>query len=61
MKRFIQLIKKNQRCGQALIEYIIISTFIGICCLMAMKELGGVIRTSIEHIKKEIAQKVNTI
>jgi hypothetical protein len=44
--------------GQGLIEYVILSTFIGICCLVALKQLGGVLEKRILHLKKEVVENI---
>ncbi len=51
--------KKKYSEGQSMIEYVIVTSLVGMFCLVAMKELGGVIRTSITHVKKEISQQIN--
>lgn len=39
-------------------EYVIISSLIGICCLAAVKEFGGVVQKRIENMKSQIANEV---
>jgi Flp pilus assembly pilin Flp len=53
MKKFV----KNQK-GQGIMEYVIISSLIGICCLVAVKDFGGVINKRIENMKKLVVEKV---
>lgn len=53
MKRFI----KNQK-GQGIMEYVIISSLIGICCLVAVKEFGSVVKTRIENMKGQITDEI---
>lgn len=53
MKKFV----KNQK-GQGIMEYVIISSLIGICCLAAVKEFGGVVQKRIENMKSQIANEV---
>lgn len=53
MKKFM----KNQK-GQGIMEYVIISSLVGICCLVAMKSFGEKVR---ERIKDMQAQVVETI
>ena len=48
--------KKNQ--GQAVMEYVILSSLIGIFCLIAVKDYGDVIKKRITNMKKHVAQKV---
>lgn len=54
MKKFI----KNQK-GQGIMEYVIISSLVGICCLMAVKEFGTVVQKRIENMKSQIANEVS--
>ncbi len=44
--------------GQAMLEYILVSSFIGLFCLMALKSLGGVLQKRLEYLKKEIVEHV---
>lgn len=53
MKKLI----KNQK-GQGIMEYVIISSLIGICCLAVVKEFGGVIQNRIEGMKQKITQEI---
>lgn len=53
MKKFL----KNQQ-GQGIMEYIILSSLIGIFCLVTMKQFGGVLRERIEHMKQEIVENI---
>ncbi len=47
----------NQK-GQGIMEYIIISSLVGICCLVAVKEFGGVIQKRIENMKSFISKEI---
>jgi len=51
----IKLMDKN---GQGVMEYIIISSLIGIFCLVAMREFGGVIHKRIEYMQKAIVENI---
>lgn len=53
MKKFL----KNQK-GQGIMEYVIISSLVGICCLVAMKQFGGAIQERIEDMKKQVTTHV---
>lgn len=53
MKKII----KNER-GQGIMEYVIISSLVGICCLMAVKQFGEVIQKRIENMKSHISNEV---
>jgi len=48
---------KNQK-GQGIMEYVIISSLIGICCLAAVKEFGTVVQKRVENMKSQIANEV---
>ncbi len=48
--------KRKKNTGQALLEYVILSTLIGIFCLVAMKQFGQVLRTRINHMKNEVVR-----
>lgn len=54
MKKFI----RNQK-GQGIMEYVIISSLVGVCCLMAVKQLGEVVQKRIENMKSQIANEIN--
>jgi hypothetical protein len=53
MFKFIQ----NQR-GQGIMEYVIISSLIGICCLVAVKQFGSVVQKRIERMKSEVVNHI---
>lgn len=53
MKKFI----KNQK-GQGIMEYVIISSLIGIACLAAMKSFGDVVKNRINNMKSEISEEL---
>ncbi|MBA2404247.1 MAG: hypothetical protein H0V66_05710 [Bdellovibrionales bacterium] len=46
---------KNQK-GQGIMEYVIISSLIGICCLVAVSEFGKVIKGRISDMKSEVVR-----
>lgn len=48
---------KNQK-GQGIMEYVIISSLIGICCLVAVKQFGGVIKERIEEMKERVTKEI---
>ena len=50
--------KKTNQKGQSIMEYIIISSLIGVFCLMAVKQLGGVIQRRINMIKENIVKTI---
>ena len=48
---------KNKK-GQATLEYIIISSLIGIFCLFAMKRIGQVLEKRLNYIKTSITKNL---
>jgi hypothetical protein len=48
---------KNQK-GQGIMEYVIISSLIGICCLVAVKQFGGVIQERINEMKERVTKEI---
>jgi hypothetical protein len=48
---------KNQR-GQGVMEYVIISSLVGIFCLVAMKQFGQSVQKRVEKMKKEIVRTI---
>jgi hypothetical protein len=53
MKRII----KNEK-GQGIMEYVIISSLVGICCLVAVRQFGDVIQKRIDNMKSQITEEV---
>ncbi len=49
---------KNQK-GQGIMEYVIISSLIGIICLATVKSFGDVIKVRIERMEKEIVNVID--
>jgi hypothetical protein len=47
----------NQK-GQSLVEYVIISSLIGIVCLIAVKQFGEVIKTRVEWMEKSVVKSI---
>jgi hypothetical protein len=45
--------------GQGIMEYVIISSLVGICCLIAVKQFGAVIQKRIENMKSQIAHEID--
>jgi len=50
-------ILKNEK-GQGIMEYVIISSLIGVFCLAAVSSLGKTIKTRIKNIKSEITKTI---
>ena len=48
--------KKLGKKGQSIIEYIILTSLIGIISIVAVKNLGGVLQRRINLIKEEIVR-----
>lgn len=53
MKKII----RNQK-GQGIMEYVIISSLIGICCLVAVKSFGDVIQKRIENMRSQVSNQI---
>ena len=49
---------KNQK-GQGIMEYVIISSLIGICCLVAVREFGDVVKKRVDNMKSQIVSEVS--
>jgi hypothetical protein len=48
----------NNQKGQGIMEYVIISSLIGICCLVAVKQFGGVIQERINEMKERVTKEI---
>lgn len=53
MKKLI----KNEK-GQGIMEYVIISSLVGICCLVAVRQFGEVIQKRINNMKGQISDEI---
>lgn len=49
---------KNEK-GQGIMEYVIIASLVGICCLVAVKEFGEVVQTRIQNMKSYVSQEID--
>lgn len=58
LKKFAKL-TKNQK-GQGVMEYVIISSLVGIVCITAVKGFGDVIKTRVETMKSSIIKNIKT-
>lgn len=58
LKKFAKL-TKNQK-GQGVMEYVIISSLVGIVCITAVKGFGDVIKTRVESMKSSIVKNIKT-
>lgn len=50
-------ILRNQK-GQGIMEYVIISSLIGICCLVAVRQFGEVVQKRVENMKSQITSEI---
>jgi len=50
--------KKNQEVGQSVLEYLIVSSLIGVFCLVAISEMGKVMKQKIRDMKTHINQTI---
>lgn len=48
---------KNQK-GQGVMEYVIISSLVGIVCITAVKGFGGVVKERIEDMQQSIVKNI---
>ncbi len=48
---------KNQK-GQGIMEYVIISSLVGICCLIAVREFGEVIQNRITSMQAQVVKEL---
>jgi Flp pilus assembly pilin Flp len=53
----MKLLLKNQK-GQGVMEYVIISSLVGIVCISAVKGFGDVIKKRVESMKSEIVENI---
>lgn len=58
LKKFAKL-TKNQK-GQGVMEYVIISSLVGIVCITAVKGFGEVIRTRVNTMKTSITNSIKS-
>lgn len=50
--------RKNKQKGQGVMEYVIISALIGIICLGAVKQYGGVIQNRMEYMRSQVVSTI---
>lgn len=55
-KSFFKLTKGQK--GQGVMEYVIISSLVGIVCITAVKGFGGVIKERVEDMKQSIVKNI---
>jgi hypothetical protein len=54
----MKFLTKNQK-GQGIMEYVIISSLIGICCLVAVKQFGEVIQKRVENMRSQVTNEIS--
>lgn len=59
MKFFKQKFLKDQK-GQGVMEYVIISSLVGIVCITAVKGFGDVVKKRVEVMKSSIVDNLKT-
>lgn len=47
----------NQR-GQGVLEYIILTSLVGIFCLVAVKQFGGVLQKRIQDMRQQVVEHI---
>ncbi len=50
--------RPNSQSGQGVMEYIILSSLIGIFCILAIKQFGGVLLKRIEAMQSKIVKTI---
>lgn len=45
--------------GQGIMEYVIISSLIGICCLVAIKQFGEVVQKRVQNMKSQVTEQIS--
>lgn len=53
-----KLLKNNK--GQGVMEYVIISSLIGIVCIAAVKGFGNTIKNRVDEMKTQITKNIKT-
>ena len=53
-----QALTKNQR-GQSVLEYVILTSLIGIFCLIGIKQFGERLKTRIKKMNQKIEKHIN--
>jgi cytochrome c biogenesis protein ResB len=59
-KQLVKATKKNikQDKGQSILEYLILTTLVGMVCLAAVKEFGSKIEHRIKEVKKGVVREI---
>ena len=53
--------KRKKQSGQGIMEYIILTSLIGIFCLVSVKQFGEVIQKRINSMKSSIVKNIDTL
>lgn len=56
MKHFKSVLKSKK--GQGVMEYVILSTLIGVVCLVAIKSFGSTIHTRVKFMEKQVTEHI---
>lgn len=59
MKFFSRQVLKDQK-GQGVMEYVIISSLVGIVCITAVKGFGDVVKKRVDVMKSSIVENLKT-
>lgn len=57
MKSYMKKILRNEQ-GQGVMEYVIISSLVGIFCLVAVKQFGDTLKTRVNSMKTHIVKNI---
>lgn len=49
---------QNQK-GQGVMEYVIVTSLVGIVCITAVKGFGSVIRNRVDNMKEQITENID--
>ena len=52
---------RKKQAGQGIMEYIILTSLIGIFCLVSVKQVGEVIQKRINSMKSSIVKNIDTL
>lgn len=50
----------NNERGQGVLEYIILTSLVGIFCLVAVKQFGGVLKNRIQDMREQVVDNIPT-
>lgn len=55
---FLKKSLRNQK-GQGVMEYVIISSLVGIVCIVSVKKFGEVIQNRVDNMKEQISHNID--